>query len=84
MTQQEYNIIDRQLRNISIRNILTLVICTATSVATITGVYYGLKTDQALMKLEIKVLEQRIEMLEKHMLFFKHDIRPKPINYSES
>jgi len=64
MTQQEFNFIDRQLKHISFRNIITLIVCTATSVGTVLGVYYGFKTEQALMKLQIKVLEQRIEKIE--------------------
>lgn len=65
MTPQEYNILDKHLKSISLRNIITLIVCTATSVATIVGVYYNLKTDQALMKLEIKVLQERIDKLER-------------------
>jgi hypothetical protein len=65
MTQQEYSLLDRQLKHFSYRNLVTLVVSTATTVATVVGVYYGFRTEQALMKLEIKLLEQRIERLEK-------------------
>lgn len=64
MTQNEFNLLDRQLKHISLRNVITLVVCTATTVATVLGVYHGFRTEQALMKLEIKVLEQRIHQLE--------------------
>lgn len=64
MTQQEYNLLDRQLKHISVRNIITLIVCTATTVATVVGVYHGFRTEQALMKLEIKILQQRVERLE--------------------
>jgi hypothetical protein len=64
MTQQEFNFIDRQLKHISLRNIIALILCTATSVGTVLGVYYGFKTEQAIMKLQIKILEQRVEKLE--------------------
>lgn len=64
MTQHEYNFIDAHLKNISMRNIITVVLCTATSVATVVGVYNGFKTEQAIMKIQIKVLEQRMEKLE--------------------
>ncbi|WP_276135009.1 hypothetical protein [Polluticoccus soli] len=65
MTQHEYNLLDRQLKNFSYRNLITLVVSTVTTVATVLGVYYGFRTEQALMKLEIKLLEQRIERLER-------------------
>jgi hypothetical protein len=64
MTQQEFSFIDRQLKHISLRNIVTLVLCTATSVGTVLGVYYGFKTEQAVMKLQIKILEQRVDKIE--------------------
>lgn len=64
MTQQEFSFIDKQLKHISLRNIITLILCTATSVGTVLGVYYGFKTEQAVMKLQIKILEQRVEKLE--------------------
>ena len=76
MPQQEYTIIDRQLRNISWRNIITLLACTATSVATVVGVYYGLKTDQEIMKLEIKVLEQRVSRLEESQHYLSKTTLP--------
>lgn len=64
MTQHEYNFLDSHLKNLSMRNIITLVLCTATSVGTVLGVYHGFKTEQTIMKLQIKVLEQRMEKLE--------------------
>lgn len=64
MTPHEFNFLDSHLKNISMRNIITLVLCTATSVGTVLGVYHGFKTEQTIMKLQIKVLEQRMEKLE--------------------
>lgn len=64
MTQQEFSFIDKQLKHISLRNIITLMICTATSVGTVLGVYYGFKTEQELLKLQMQVLEQRVVRLE--------------------
>lgn len=64
MTQQEINIIDRHLKGINIRMIWALLICTAVSVSTVLSVYYGFKTELAIQKLEIKLLNARIERLE--------------------
>ena len=64
MTPHEFLFIDKRLNNISVRNIITLVLCTATSVGTVLGVYYGFKTEQEMLKLQMKVLERRIEHLE--------------------
>jgi hypothetical protein len=77
MTQQEYNVIDRHLKNVSLRNIITLVVCTATSVASIVGVYYGLKTDITVLKLEIRVIEERISQLEIKKQLFRQSISKK-------
>lgn len=66
MTQHEYSLLDRQLKHFSLRNLVTLVVSTATTVATVVGVYYGFRTEQAVMKLEIKVLQERVERLEHH------------------
>lgn len=65
MTQQEITIIDKQLRGINIRLIWALVVCTFVSTATILSVYYGIKTDIEIQKLQIKILEARVERLEK-------------------
>lgn len=64
MTQQEVSIIDHQLKGINLRMIWALLICTAVSVSTILSVYYGFKTELAIQKLEIKLLNTRIERLE--------------------
>ncbi|CAG1770318.1 hypothetical protein BAC3_00959 [uncultured bacterium] len=64
MTQQEINIIDRQLKGINLRAIWALVLCAAISVSTVLSVYYGFRTELALQKLEIKLLQTRIERLE--------------------
>ena len=64
MTQQEINIIDRQLKGINLRLIWGLVLCTAVSVSTVLSVYYGFKTELAMQKLEIRLLHTRVERLE--------------------
>lgn len=64
MTEQDINIIDRQLKGINLRLIWALVLCTAVSVSTVLSVYYGFKTELALQKLEIQLLHTRIERLE--------------------
>ncbi len=64
MTIQEINIIDRQLKGINLRMIWALVVCTAVSVSTVLSVYYGFKTELAIQKLEIKLLNTRIVRLE--------------------
>ena len=64
MTIQEVSIIDRQLKGINLRLIWALVICTAISVSTVLSVYYGFKTELAIQKLELKLLNTRIERLE--------------------
>ncbi len=65
MTAQEITIIDKQLRGINLRLIWALVVCTTVSTATILSVYYGIKTDIEIQKLQIKILEARVERLEK-------------------
>lgn len=64
MTQQEISLIDKQLKGINLRLIWALVICTAVSVSTVLSVYYGFKTDLAIQKLEIQLLNARLERLE--------------------
>lgn len=64
MTQQEVSFIDHQLKGINLRMIWALLICTAVSVSTILSVYYGFKTELAIQKLEIILLNTRIERLE--------------------
>ncbi len=64
MTYHEINIIDKQLKGINLRLIWALVICTTVSVSTVLSVYYGFKTDIAIQKLEIKLLEARIDKIE--------------------
>lgn len=64
MTQQDISILDRHLKGINLRLIWALVIYTAVSVSTVLSVYYGLKTDLAIQKTEIKLLEARIDRLE--------------------
>lgn len=67
MTAQEISIIDRQLKGINLRLIWALVICTAVSVSTVLSVYYGFKTDIAIQKAELKLLDARIERIENHL-----------------
>ncbi|MBS1771531.1 MAG: hypothetical protein JST82_01635 [Bacteroidetes bacterium] len=64
MTQQDLSILDSHLKGINLRLIWALVICTAVSVSTVLSVYYGFKTDIAIQKTEIKLLEARIDRLE--------------------
>jgi hypothetical protein len=64
MTYHEANIIDKHLKGINLRLIWALVICTAVSVSTVLSVYYGLKTDIAIQKAELKLLEARMDRLE--------------------
>jgi hypothetical protein len=64
MTQSEMLIIDRQLRGINLRLIWALVVCTAVSVATVLSVYYGMRGDIAIQKIQIKLLEARLDRLE--------------------
>ncbi len=64
MTQQEISLIDKQLKGINLRLIWALVVCTAVSVSTVLSVYYGFKTDLAIQKLEIQLLNARLERLE--------------------
>lgn len=64
MTQQDISLLDRHLKGINLRLIWALVIYTAVSVSTVMSVYYGLKTDIAIQKAEIKLLEARIDRLE--------------------
>lgn len=64
MTQQEINILDRQLKGINLKILWTLILCTAVSVSTVLSVYYGFKTDLAIQKLEIKLLDKRLDRLE--------------------
>jgi hypothetical protein len=64
MTPHEFVFIDKKLSNISFRNIITLILCTATSVGTVLGVYYGFKTEQEILKVQIKILEERVHRLE--------------------
>lgn len=64
MTQQEVNIIDRQLKGINLRLIWALVICTAVSCSTVLSVYFGFKNDIAIQKLEIQLINARLDRLE--------------------
>lgn len=64
MTDKEFTIIDHQLKGINLRMIWALVVCTAVSVATVLSVYYGLKTELAIQKVEIKILDARLSKLE--------------------
>ncbi len=64
MTALEASLIDKHLKGINLRLIWALVICTAVSVSTVLSVYYGFKTDIAIQKLEIKLLEKRVERME--------------------
>ena len=64
MTQQDLSILDHHLKGINLRLIWALVICTAVSVSTVLSVYYGFKTDIAIQKAELKLLEARIDRLE--------------------
>jgi hypothetical protein len=67
MTQQDLSILDQHLKGINLRLIWALVICTAVSVSTVLSVYYGFKTDIAIQKVEIKLLEARIDRLENNL-----------------
>lgn len=67
MTAHEISIIDRQLKGINLRLIWALVVCTAVSVSTVLSVYYGFKTDIAIQKAELKLLDARIERIENHL-----------------
>lgn len=67
MTAYEISIIDRQLKGINLRMIWALIICTAISVSTVLSVYYGFKTELAIQKLEIKLLNTRVEHLEANL-----------------
>lgn len=62
--QTQLSLIDKQLKGINLRLIWALVICTAVSVSTVLSVYYGFKTDLAIQKLEIQLLNARLERLE--------------------
>lgn len=64
MTQERINIIDKQLKGISMRVIWALLLCTAVSVSTVLSVYYGFKTELAIQNLELKLLHARVERLE--------------------
>jgi hypothetical protein len=64
MTYSEVTIIDRQLKGINLRLIWALVVCTAVSVSTVLSIYYSLKTDLAIQKVEIKLLEKRVDNIE--------------------
>jgi cell division protein FtsB len=65
MTQNEASVIDKHLRGINLRVIWALIICTAVSTSSVLSVYYGLKTDIAIQKVELKLLEKRIDYIEK-------------------
>jgi hypothetical protein len=64
MTQQDITIIDKQLRGINLRLIWALVVCTAVSVSTVLSVYYGFRNDIAIQKIQIKLLEARVDRIE--------------------
>jgi hypothetical protein len=71
MTQQELTIIDKHLKGINLRLIWALVVCTAVSISTVLSVYYGFKTELAIQKTEIKLLDARLERLENHISYYK-------------
>lgn len=64
MTQQDITIKDKQLRGINLRLIWALVVCTAVSVSTVLSVYYGFRNDIAIQKIQIKLLEARVDRIE--------------------
>lgn len=64
MTQQDITIIDKQLRGINLRLIWALVVCTAVSVSTVLSFYYGFRNDIAIQKIQIKLLEARVDRIE--------------------
>ena len=64
MTQQDITIIDKQLRGINLRLIWALIVCTAVSVSTVLSVYYGFRNDIAIQKIQIKLLEARVDHIE--------------------
>lgn len=64
ITEESISIIDRHLKGINLRLIWALVICTAVSVSTVLSVYYGFKTDLSIQKLEIQLINARLDRLE--------------------
>ncbi len=64
MTQQEISLIDKHLKGINLRLIWALIVCTAVSVGTVLSVYYSFRTDMAIQKLEIQLINARLERLE--------------------
>mgnify|MGYP000972062529 CR=1 FL=1 len=68
MTQQDITIIDKQLRGINLRLIWALVVCTAVSVSTVLSVYYGFRNDIAIQKIQIKLLEARVDRIENNQI----------------
>lgn len=64
MKDHEITIIDKHLKGINLRLIWALVICTAVSVSTVLSVYYGFKTDLSIQKLEIQLINARLDRLE--------------------
>ncbi len=73
MTQSELTIIDKHLQGINLRVIWALVVCTIVSVSTVLSVYYGFKNELAIQKLELKLLNARIEYLEKNLNAINHE-----------
>ena len=67
MTQQELNIIDKQLKGINLRVMWALIVCTVVSVTTVLSIYYELKTQLAIQKVEIRMLDTRMQHLENKM-----------------
>lgn len=65
MTQAEQNILDRYVKGINIRLIWALVVMTAISCSTVLSIYYSIKNDIAMQRLEMKFLEARLDRLEK-------------------
>ena len=72
MTQNELTVIDKHLQGITLRMIWALVVCTIVSVSTVLSVYYGFKNELAIQKLELKLLNTRMEYLEKNLNPDKH------------
>lgn len=64
MKDHEITIIDKHLKGINLRLIWALVICTAVSVSTVLSVYYGFKTDLSIQKIEIELINARLDRLE--------------------
>lgn len=69
MTSNDISLLDRQLKGITLRLMWGLVVYTAISVSAVLSVYYGLRNDLALQKLEIQLLHARMDKIESANLY---------------